>query len=823
MRFPLIWIPLLPLLGAAINLLIGRKLPRRAVHTLAIGSVLGALLVTLFAVFGDLFPMWKAGAHGAASPKLYQTVFDWIVAGNVSIKLGLMCDTLTAVMLLTITFVGFLIHVYSSGYMSHDPDAARFFGYLNLFTGAMLMLVLGDNLVVLFVGWEGVGLCSYLLIGFWYDKSGTQKLGIENANAGKKAFIVNRIGDVAFILGMFILFAAVGSLDFDKLAANPQALLHGYKPLGLGSVTIAGAAALLLFIGATGKSAQIPLFVWLPDAMAGPTPVSALIHAATMVTAGVYMVARMNFLYMLTPAVMGLIALVGALTALFAATIGLAQNDIKKVLAYSTVSQLGYMFMGVGMGAFSAGIFHVFTHAFFKACLFLGAGAVIHALHDEQDIRRMGGLKSQLPITRWTFLVSTLAIAGIPIFSGFFSKDEILWKAISTGNPAWGPSWFPMLIYVLGMAGAMCTAFYMFRLYALTFHGDCRLSAEEQAKIHPPGPAMAMPLVVLAVGAAILGLLGLPGLLDGVFGGHANFFHAWLAPVVDQGAIIAAKLNLASGYVSPNALAHSHTLEGGLMLLSTVIAAGMSFLGFRMYQKGPSRWAADFAARWSTLYQLVYHKYLVDEIYFGIIIWPFKKLAWLLWRLVDFVFIDLLAVNIVGGKLVDTLGRLARRLQTGNIQHYVVALLVGLVAILYYVSTPPAQFKVHGVDKKKGWAEPGQRVVFDASREVRSDQRHLEYRWDFDGDGTWDLPKTKDDHGHTLWSPSATAGHVFQRPGRYRVILKVRDKRWHTTSRKTITLQVGDPKARRKQKAKAHGAKHAASTPGHAGHGKGAH
>ena len=816
MRFPLIWIPLLPLLGAALNLLIGRKLSRRSVNVIAVGSVLGALVVTLFAVFGELFPLWKAATHGA-SPKLVHNVFEWISAGTVNIRFGLMADTLTAVMLVTITFVGFLIHVYSTGYMSHDPDYARFFGYLNLFTGAMLILVLGDNLVVMFVGWEGVGLCSYLLIGFWYDKSGVKTLGLDNSNAGKKAFIVNRIGDFAFILGMFILFAAIGSLEFDKLAQNSQLLLKGYSPLGI-HMTLAGAAALLLFIGATGKSAQIPLYIWLPDAMAGPTPVSALIHAATMVTAGVYMVARMNFLYVLAPWVMGVVALVGALTALVAATIGFAQNDIKKVLAYSTVSQLGYMFMGVGMGAFSAGIFHVFTHAFFKACLFLGAGAVIHALHDEQDIRRMGGLAKKLPVTRLTFLVSTVAIAGIPFLSGFFSKDEILWKAISTGNPGFGPSWLPITVYVLGMAAAFCTAFYMFRLYSLVFAGECRLPADEQAKIHPPGPAMAMPLVVLAVGAAILGLLGLPGILDGLFHGHANFFHAWLAPVVDQGALKVAALGLPA--VGANKLAHSHALEIGLMVLSAAVAIVSSWVAYRAYNKGPSRFAKNFTERFSGLHRAVESKYKVDEIYGAIIIWPFKKLALVLWWVVDKGLIDLLGVNIIGAKIVDLFGSLARRFQNGSIQHYVVGLLVGISVIVFAISTPPSKFVIKGLVKGTGKkaalrAEPGQQVVFDASRAVTADQRNLEFRWDFDGDGKWDVP------GEKGWSPSAVATHVFAKAGRYKVILKVRDKRWHTTSRTMHTLQVGDPRA----------VKPPAAKPGASGghpatgdkHGKGVH
>lgn len=780
----LMWIPLLPLLGAAINLLVGRMRSRNFVHTIAIGSVLGALAITLYVVFGHIFPMWQAaGGHGA-SPKISHEVFSWIVAGSVNIGFGLTVDTLTSVMLVTITFVGFLIHVYSMGYMDHDEDYARFFGYLNLFTGSMLILVLGDSLVVLFVGWEGVGLCSYLLIGFWYDKSGTEEFGWENSNAGKKAFIVNRIGDFAFIIGMFVIFYTVGSLRFDDLAANAKTFLTTFPGT---SFTVAALAGLLLFIGATGKSAQIPLFVWLPDAMAGPTPVSALIHAATMVTAGVYMVARMNFMYMLTPGVMGIIALIGALTAFFAATIGFAQNDIKKVLAYSTVSQLGYMFVGVGMGAYAAGIFHVFTHAFFKACLFLGAGAVIHALHGQQDIRHMGGLKKKLPITHLTFLVSTIAIAGIPVFSGFFSKDEILWKAISTANPAYG-TWFPYLIYVLGMAGAICTAFYMFRLYSLTFLGECRLSKEEEAKIHPPGPAMAMPLMVLAIGAAILGFLGLPGVIAH---GHANFFHNWLHPVVGQGELFASTLMAKGSYAAPNHLSHSHALEWGLMILSALIAAGSSYVAYKMYNEGPSQWAAQFVRKWRNLHALIEAKYKIDELYDAIIIKPIKGLAWFLWKVIDVVFIDGLGVNIIGGRIAGLVGRLAQVFQTGNIQHYIIALLIGMSAVIFWVSKPPASFKVTAAGyEQKHYVEPGAQVQFDATPAVKADQRELEYRWDFDGDGKWDVPA--DGKG---WSSNPKTAFIYHKADRYRVVLSVRDKRWETITRKTLRLQVGTKKA----------------------------
>ena len=838
----LFWIPLLPLLGAAFNLIVGRKLSRRWVYTVGVGSVVASFVWVLF-VLRYLYGHWDA--HAGTAGVIQQTVFDWINAGSVQIKFGLLADTLTGVMLLTVTFVGSLIHLYSTGYMAHEKDYARFFGYLNLFTAAMLVLVLGDNLVVLFVGWEGVGLCSYLLIGFWYDKSGTSQLGIANSNAGRKAFIVNRVGDLAFIIGMFVLFAAVGSLSFDQLKSAAElgllskllqvavplktigwilaalgllgaavafvknkdtwvvalsliavllgglALFLGYGGKVLGPYTIAGVAALFLFIGATGKSAQIPLFIWLPDAMAGPTPVSALIHAATMVTAGVYMVARLNFIYMLTPTVMGVVALVGGVTALFAATIGFAQNDIKKVLAYSTVSQLGYMFIGVGVGAFAAGIFHVFTHAFFKACLFLGSGAVIHALHEEQDIRQMGGLSSKLRVTRLTFLVSTLAIAGIVPFAGFFSKDEILWKALTTTNPAW-PSWFSALIWALGLLGAICTAFYMFRLYSLTFAGSYRGQLPEH-KIHEAPWTMASPLVVLAAGAAVLGFLGLPGFA----GAHSNFFHNWLAPTVDEGARIAGRLALAGGWVQPGHLAHNHAMEIALAALSVLIAAGSSYWAYRWYRFGPSPAAAALVAKIGPLYRVVSDKYRIDEVYGAVVVWPFRKLALLLWRVVDFLLIDQLGVNLIGARLWQFFGRIPQRLQNGSVQHYLVGLVAGLAVIVVWISRPPAEFAVRAASAgNRPMRTAGikvaldERVVFDARREVVADGRRLEYRWDFDGDGRWDFPVAAGEKA--AFSPRPTASFQFKKAGTFSVVLEVRDTRWRTLRRISRKLEVAN-------------------------------
>ncbi len=496
MIFNLRLIPLLPFLGAAILMLFGRKWSRDNVVALAAGVIAGSCIVAFDAYF---FALPQAGAGG-----LRDTVGTWISAGPLKIDLSFRLDGLSGLLCLIITFIGFLIHIYSSGYMEHDPDYPRFFAYLNLFCGSMLVLVLGDSLPVMFIGWEGVGLCSYLLIGFWYKET-------PNADAGKKAFITNRIGDFGFLIGMFLIYQYGGSLNFPQITAiatDSGPLMHP-----LWGSTVAFWAALFLFVGATGKSAQIPLYVWLPDAMAGPTPVSALIHAATMVTAGVYMVARTHAVYLLAPGAMAIVTAIGALTALFAAIIGFAQNDFKKVLAYSTVSQLGFMFVGVGTGNFEGGIFHLFTHAFFKAGLFLCAGSVMHAMSGSGDITTMGGLRKKLPWTHGVFVVCWLAICGV-VFSGFFSKDSIIAGAMSLetlGHDGESLAWVAHAAGIVLSLAALGTAFYMSRLYFLVFSGQSRASHEVQHHIHESPWSMVGPLVVLAIGAALGGLIGLPG------------------------------------------------------------------------------------------------------------------------------------------------------------------------------------------------------------------------------------------------------------------------------------------------------------------------
>jgi NADH-quinone oxidoreductase subunit L len=645
----LLLIPLLPFLGFLVNASVGRRLSKAVSGALACGAMAASFAVSLVAVARLIGTPEDARA-------ITDTVFPWIRSGDFSASFTLRVDPLASVMILVITGIGLLIHIYSTAYMHEESDSefARYFSYLNLFAAFMLVLVLGANFLVLFVGWEGVGLCSYLLIGFWYQKKTA-------SDAGKKAFIVNRIGDFGFILGVLLLFTRFGTIDFQEVA---RAAADLSPETGFGTISL---ITLLLFVGATGKSAQIPLFVWLPDAMEGPTPVSALIHAATMVTAGVYMIGRNAVLFSHAPETLAIVAVIGIATALMAGTIGLVQNDIKRVLAYSTVSQLGYMFLAMGVGAYAAGIFHLYTHAFFKALLFLGSGAVIHALAGEQDLRRMGGLKHDLPITYWTFIIGALAIAGVPGFSGFFSKDEILYRTFASGH---------VLLWIVGLMTSLLTAVYMFRLVFLAFHGPSRAASAPQAgpsrsaahvahggaHLHDAPPAMALALIVLAVGSVVAGYVGFPAALGG-----GNWFEHFLEPSF---GVHAAEETA------------EHGPEGLLMIVSSVVA-GVG-IGVAVYFFLKNRAAADrLASRAGSLRQLLLNKYYVDEVYDAAIVQPIRIASEDgLWKVVDVRVIDG-AVNGVG-ETVGGSGELLRRLQSGSVRTYAASLLFGVVFILGY-------------------------------------------------------------------------------------------------------------------------------------------
>ncbi|MBD3331303.1 NADH-quinone oxidoreductase subunit L [candidate division GN15 bacterium] len=634
-------VPLFPLIGFLINGLLLGRLPRAAVNFIACASV-GLSFIVAVMLFFDL----RALPEGQRV--LEQVLFTWIPSGALQVNIGFLLDPLSAVMILVVTGVGFLIHIYSTGYMSHDPGFGRYFTYLNLFTFSMLVLVLADSFPFMFVGWEGVGLCSYLLIGFWFEKKSA-------SDAGKKAFIVNRIGDAGFLLGMFIIFWQVGSLQFTEvMAAAPAVFAAG----GALVTTV----CILLFVGATGKSAQIPLYVWLPDAMEGPTPVSALIHAATMVTAGVYMLARSSVLYTMAPDALAVVAIIGAATALFAATIGTAQNDIKRVLAYSTVSQLGYMFLACGVAAFTAGIFHLMTHAFFKALLFLAAGSVIHGMSDIQDMRQMGGLKKYMPITFITMLLATLAIAGIPGFSGFFSKDEILWKSFSSSHGH-------ILLWIIGFITAGLTAFYMFRLIYMTFYGKERMSDEVKHHLHESPRSMTLPLVVLAVLSVIGGWVGIPHVF-----GVTNHFEHWLAPVIAGPHQEAASHALA-------AAGSSAATEFLLMGLTVVLVLFSIFGAYMLYKKRPEL-STSLAQKFSGLQALLVNKYYVDEIYGALVVRPIVTGSVFLWKIVDVLFIDGL-INGFAAIYAD-ISQVARRVQTGRIRSYATVFVLGVVAMVGY-------------------------------------------------------------------------------------------------------------------------------------------
>jgi NADH-quinone oxidoreductase subunit L len=589
--------------------------------------------------------VYQLEAMAPGSRIIQATFFDWIPVGDLKIPASLVVDPISAIMILVITGVGSLIHLFSIGYMAHDERPSKYFAYLNLFLFNMLVLVLGSNLVITFVGWEGVGLCSYLLIGFWFTDPA-------KAAAGMKAFVTNRIGDAGFLIGMFILFHTFGTLSYAELASRMPlaAEVAVWGPISF--------ACLFLFIGATGKSAQIPLYVWLPDAMAGPTPVSALIHAATMVTAGVYLIVRMSALFVMAPMVLGIVAWIGALTVVMAATIGITQWDLKKILAYSTVSQLGYMFLACGVGAFHAAMFHLMTHAFFKALMFLGSGSVIHAMHEEQDVRKMGGLMKYLPITYFTFMLGWLAIIGVPPLAGFFSKDEILWNAFASPLGSKG-------LWVMGALGATMTAFYMTRLMALTFWGKGRFGHDVHP--HESPPSMTIPLIVLGVLSVIGGWIGIPHVISEVLPLHPeNLLEHWLEPVI--------------AHVE---MPHSEpSMEWALMGISVALAGISAWFAYDTYVKNPQR-SIFMAKAMGPLYQLVSKKYLVDELYAAAIINPMVATSKRIWFYIDINLID--RTTYLAADLVNGMASFVRTIQNGKTQQYALYMALGLVVIITFV------------------------------------------------------------------------------------------------------------------------------------------
>jgi NADH-quinone oxidoreductase subunit L len=657
-----VWLVLaFPLLGVIINAFFGRRLSRRAVGYVACGSV-GLSFLTSLALFAALIQL-------PAESRLFEkALFTWLAAGDFIVEATLRVDPLSTLMILVVSGVGFVIHVYSIGYMHGDPRYGRYFTYLNLFLLSMLLLVLANNFLLLYAGWELVGLCSYLLIGFWFERQAA-------ADAGKKAFITTRIGDFGFALGVMLIFVTFGTLNYGEVFEAAPATLQ------FGGFT-ATAITLLLFMGAVGKSAQIPLYVWLPDAMEGPSPVSALIHAATMVTAGVYMVARTHVLFELAPLSMTLVAVIGAITAFYAATIALVQNDIKRVLAYSTISQLGYMFLAVGVGAYVSGIFHLTTHAFFKALLFLGAGSVMHGLAGELDIRKMGGLKDKMRTTYRTFLAGAAALAGFPLLSGFFSKDEILWHAFNRS----------VILWLIGIVTAFLTSFYAFRAVFLAFWGQPR-ERELFEHAHESPPIMTRPLIILAVLAVVGGLIGLPhlsaieGFLEPVFASHETV-HA---------AEAGSALSLSKGGI----------LEWVLMALSAIVAIVAIILAQYMYLVNPGL-PGHLSKRYAPLYKLLSNKYYVDELYGFLFVHPFQSLAHFLDTVVDAVALhdllfvrpfqglasflaDVFELEVIGGivngiaALVNGSSRTLRRVQTGYVRNYALSILFGVVAIVAYL------------------------------------------------------------------------------------------------------------------------------------------
>ncbi len=687
-------LPALPLAGALVLGLFGRRLGRGNVALIACASIAASCLLAIFAVLPmtlvGLFTT-DIGPQRLAHSTLSQSLGTWFEGGDVSIAAGLVVDHLSGVMAVVVTLVGFLIHLFSIGYMEHEDEGgfARFFAFMNLFVGMMLILVLADGIVLMFVGWEGVGLCSYLLIGFWYSDE-------EKASAGRKAMVVNRIGDLGFLLGIFCLLALFHSASFDVLHEKASALnldqVLTSGPFSIGHWTLGEAltlALVFLFIGACGKSAQLPLYVWLPDAMAGPTPVSALIHAATMVTAGVYMVARLSFLFCHSPVAMAVITVVGAATAIFAALIALSQNDIKKVLAYSTVSQLGYMFIGVGVGAYWTGIFHLVTHAFFKALLFLCAGSVMHALQGETDIRKMGGLREAMPTTHVTFLIATLAITGLVPFSGFFSKEAILEAARSIPNAAY--PWAPRFAYGVGLITAALTCIYMFRLYLLTFWGERRTTLHP----HESPPVMTGPLMVLAFGAIFTAAYGLPLIPVVVSGGVVA------QPILENFLFDATKSAYAALHIPvyESELVKSSGLSAGMAWLGhasvgwilpwLLVVAAFAFAWFLYARGGRERVGAWIASAPGVVrgparlaYAASYGKFFVDELYEVVVVAPVKFGAFVLWKLGDVVIIDGILAK-VSSRLTLWLGMLLRLIQNGNAQRYAAVMAVAVAVVLW--------------------------------------------------------------------------------------------------------------------------------------------
>lgn len=625
-------IPSLPLIGFVINGFGRNTLPKNVI------SFIGCFVVLVsFGLSIGAFLQVKSAGHG-----FNVNIFEWFSVGSTKISIAFLIDQLSSLMLLIITGVGFLIHLYSVGYMKDDKGYGKFFAYLNLFIFFMLLLVMGSNYLVMFIGWEGVGLCSYLLIGFWYTNAGY-------ADAAKKAFIMNRIGDLGFLIGIFLIITNFGSAAFADIF-----------PIA-GKTASSGPLytfiTLMLFVGAVGKSAQIPLFTWLPDAMAGPTPVSALIHAATMVTAGVYMIVRSNILFTLAPLTLHIIAIIGLSTAVLGALIALTQTDIKKVLAYSTVSQLGYMFLGLGVGAYSGAFFHVLTHAFFKALLFLGAGSVIHAVSGEQDMRKMGGLKDKLPVTYWTMLIGTLAISGIPPFAGFFSKDEILAHVFTYSVP----------MYAIGVITAMFTSFYMFRMIYLTFFGKFRGTHEQEHHLHESPPSMTFPLIILAILSIAGGFIGIP---VSIGGRNSNWLEGFFGPILERSASLLKEVPL------------TQQTEIGLMVLSVAGAVIALVYAYIKYGKNAEVPVSDSEER-PALIDISYHKFYIDELYDFLIRKPLDAISVFFYKVVDQSGIDGFINSLGKGSIEASKG--LRLLQTGNVGFYIFMMVAGIISILMYL------------------------------------------------------------------------------------------------------------------------------------------